>query len=129
MKGKIEQITQRTWNVPIFDYFDLTTKFKTPPLQGFDYKMDAYTTLKFNFDGVYDIFNTIAQTTNNMVSKQIEAPIQKTVNQTTNTLNNNAVTSGVNTLPINNINIQGYYSPKEESGMMDYNIAYAQLKE
>jgi hypothetical protein len=33
VKGKIEQITQRTRNVPVFDFFNLTTKFKNPPLQ------------------------------------------------------------------------------------------------
>ena len=72
IKGKIEQLTQRTRNVPVFDYFDITTKFQDPPLQWFDYKFDAYATLKFNFDGVYDILNSIASTTNTLVSEATE---------------------------------------------------------
>jgi hypothetical protein len=118
VKWKIEQITQRTWNVPIFDFFNLTTKFKDPPLQWFDYKLDAYATLKFNFDGVYDVFNSIAQTANSFTSQKIEAPIQKAVNQTTNTLNNNSIVTGI-LEPIENfdqnININGYHSTQEES--------------
>ncbi|MCX6825442.1 MAG: VCBS repeat-containing protein [candidate division SR1 bacterium] len=129
VKGKIEQITQRTWNVPIFDYFNLTTKFKSPPLQGFDYKMDAYMTLKFNFDGVYDVFNSIASASNKIVSQVVEAPIQQAVDLTTNTLNNNAVVSGLNTNLDQNINFNGYHSNEGETGMIEYKTAYDELKE
>ncbi|MEI7918863.1 MAG: hypothetical protein WCH65_01250 [bacterium] len=132
MKGKVEQITQRTWNVPVFDYFDLTTKFKDPPLQGFDYQLDAYTTLKFNFDGVYDVFNSIAQTANNAVSQLIEAPIQQAVKETTNQLNNNAIVTGI-LQPIENldqnINFNSYHSTQEDTGMMAYTTAYNELKQ
>jgi len=110
----------------------MTTKFKDPPLQGFDYRIDAYTTLKFNFDGVYDVFNSIASMTNNFVSKQIEAPIQKATNWVTDQANNNAITSGLNAIEnldqSININFNGYNPPKEESGMIDYNVAYNDLK-
>ena len=132
VKGKVEQITQRTRNVPVFDYFDLTTKFKDPPLEGFDYKMDAYTTLKFNFDGVYDVFNNIASITNNMVSQNIEAPIQKAVDWTTDKANNNGITDtgfdiidGLN----QNLNFNGYIPQEEDEGeMMDYASAYSELR-
>jgi hypothetical protein len=75
VKAKIEQITQRTWNVPIFDYFDLTTNFKQPPLEGFEYQVDAYVRLKYNFEGVYTVMDNLAQTANQVVSKTIIAPI------------------------------------------------------
>lgn len=89
----MEQITQRTWNVPIFDYFNMTTKFKDPPLQGFDYEMDAYATLKFNFDGVYDIFDNISQNINNIMTQSIETPINKAIEQVTDQINNNIITT------------------------------------
>jgi hypothetical protein len=80
---------------------------------------------------VYDVFNNIAQITNNIVSKNIEAPIQQAVQQTTNTLNNNSIVTGVDNF-INglngNININ-YHSTPEETGMMDYKTAYTQLKQ
>ena len=149
VKAKVEQITQRTWNVPVFDYFNLTTKYQDPPLQWFDYKMDAYATLKFNFDGVYDVFNNIANVTNNIMSQTVEAPVQKAVEQTTNILKNpetllTGVFSGINPIipaivtgilntneQINqgiNFNWYNSTSSEEESGMMDYATAYAQLK-
>lgn len=130
VKGKVEQITQRTWNVPVFDFFNMTLKFKDPPLQGFDYKLDAYTQLKFNFDGVYDVFNNIAKITNNIVSEKIEAPIQKAVDRTTDKVNNNYIMSGFNAVEDfdQNINFNGYLH-SEETGMMEYNTAYAELKQ
>ena len=132
VKGKIEQLTQRTWNVPVFDYFNLTTNFKSPPLQWFDYKLDAYTTLKFNFDGVYDVFNSIANITNGFVSKQIETPIQKTVNQITNWLNNNPIMSWLNNIGnFNqniNVNVNGYNTQTGGiTGIIDYKVAYTEL--
>ncbi len=92
--------------------------------------MDAYATLKFNFDGVYDVFNNIANITNNIVSQTVEAPIQKAVEQATDKLNNNAIVSGANFIEglDQNININGYNSPQEETGMIEYADAYAELK-
>lgn len=136
VKGKVEQITQRTREVPVFDFFNLTTKYKDPPLQGFDYKLDAYATLKFNFDGVYDVFNTIAQSANSIVSQKIEAPIQEGVDRTTEKANNNRLTTGANAIenfdqninPNINLNVNGYL-PKEETSMLDYQVAYNKLKQ
>jgi len=131
VKGKVEQITQRTRNVPIFDTFDLTTKFKDPPLQWFDYKLDAYFTLKFNFDGVYDVFNNIANASNNIVSKGIEAPTQKAIENITNTVNNNRVTdTGFEFIEglDQDINLNGY-NTIEESGMVDYRTVQKELKQ
>jgi hypothetical protein len=80
VKGKIEQITQRTRNVPAFDFFDLTTKYRSAPLEGFDYKLDAYTRLKFNFDGVYTLIDNIAQASNKTVTEVSEKPLEKLIN-------------------------------------------------
>lgn len=130
VKAKVEQITQRTWNVPIFDYFNMTTKFKDPPLQGFDYEMDAYATLKFNFDGVYDIFDNISQNINNIMTQSIETPINKAIEQVTDQINNNIITTWINN-GIDSINqdidIEGYQ--QNETQMIGYQEAYQQLRQ
>ena len=81
--------------------------------------MDAYATLKFNFDGVYDVFNNIANITNEAVSKTVEAPLQKAMDTINSGINNNALTSGFNTIENldQNINFNGYHksSAEEES--------------
>lgn len=131
VKGKIEQITQRSRNVPMFDFFDFTTKFKDPPLQWFDYKIDAYTQLKFNFDGVYDVFNNIAQITNEMVSKNIEWPINKAVERTTDKLNNNSGIDKMNEIIEQldqDINLNGYNNTTEDTNMLEYTTAYTELR-
>lgn len=77
VKAKIEQLTQRTRNVPIFDYFDLTTKYRDPPLKWFDRKLDAYLELRYNFDGVYNFINSAASFvngfSNNLENKAAES--------------------------------------------------------
>jgi hypothetical protein len=64
-----------------------------------------------------------------MVSKTIEAPIQKAVDLTTDKLNNNAIMSGLNSVENfdQNININ-YNSTEEGVGMVDYAVAYNELK-
>jgi hypothetical protein len=96
--------------------------------------MDAYTTLKFNFDGVYDVFNNIANITNAAVSKTIEAPMQKAMDTITDKLNNNKFTSGLNVIESldQNINFNGFLQKntlQEESGMVDYRTVYTELKQ
>ncbi|MEI7557816.1 MAG: hypothetical protein WCJ45_03105 [bacterium] len=61
--------------------------------------------LKFSFDGVYEVFATIAQSVNSFVSKNVEQPIQKSINQATDTLQNNQATDMLNSIPNLNINI------------------------
>ncbi len=91
VKWKIEQLTQRTYDVPFFDFMNLTTKFKQPPLKWFDYEIDSYVNLQFNFDWVYSIFNWLAEQINKY-SQWFENVTEKTVWQITNELNNNEVT-------------------------------------
>ncbi len=117
-------MTQRTRNVPIFDFFDLTTKYVDPPLQGFDIQMDAYTRLKYNFEGVYSLMDSLANTANDFVSKNIQTPIQKGTNLVTSGLNNNNINNGIQNIP--NLNINGYL-PSDDSGSLDYTTAYKTL--
>ncbi len=91
VKWKIEQLTQRTYDVPFFDFMNLTTKFLQPPLKGFDYEIDSYVNLQFNFDWVYSVFNWLANQINKY-SQWIENVTEKTVWQVTNVLNNNWAT-------------------------------------
>ena len=66
-----------------------------------------------------------------MVSKNIEAPIQKATNFVTDKLNNNQIMSGINdAVQKMNQNIQiNYHSTQEETGMIEYNVAYNTLKQ
>ncbi|MCF7835358.1 VCBS repeat-containing protein, partial [Candidatus Gracilibacteria bacterium] len=110
VKAKIEQLTQRSYEVPFFDFMDLTTKFQSPPLKGFDYEISSYVNLQYNFDGVFSILNGIASEINKY-STAFESVTEKTVGEITKELNNNAVTDsfgdiqgfGSNT----NINVNG----------------------
>ncbi len=63
VKSKIEQLTQRTWNVPWFDNIDLTLSsyFPKDKLQWFDWKIDTYITFKYNFSYLYDIIVAVGE--------------------------------------------------------------------
>lgn len=123
VKGKIEQITQRTRNVPVFDFFDVTTKYKSAPLQGFDYKIDAYTRLKFNFEGIYTLIDNVVNMSNKTITENIERPAEKWVNRV-NT-GSSMVQQNVDSIS-NPINIQGFMQ-SEETGELAYADAYKKL--
>jgi len=108
VKSKVEQLTQRTWSVPFFDYFDQETikqtivakavskledklaeeknqerieklerlikvaKMWDSPLQWFDYKIDSYVSLRFNFDQVFSFVDALVAESNKVVSKGLE---------------------------------------------------------
>ena len=70
------------------------------------------------------------------MSKTIEAPMQKAMDNLNNTLNNNAITSGfdqVENFDQNfnlDVNVNAYSTPEEEmTGMIDYKVAYTDLKQ
>lgn len=67
VKSKIEQITQRTWQVPFFDYFDLTSKFSPPPLVGFDYQIDGFLDFNVEFDTAFSAVDSLADKRNNAI--------------------------------------------------------------
>ena len=75
LKSKIEQMTQRTWNVEPFDSFKVL--IPKPPLQtvnlfkpnkvewgSFDIKLEAFADVKMYFDGIYSLFDGIADVVN-----------------------------------------------------------------
>jgi len=70
IKAKVEQLTQRTWDVKAFDFFDQTVSWKKdPPLYGFDFKLDGYLNFKMNFDPFYNLLNWIVAEVNNFSTK------------------------------------------------------------
>lgn len=111
VKSKIEQMTQRSWNVPFFDFLDLTEKSRalfcstlwnsanfmpicqwSIPPAGFDYQIDSFVRLQFNFDHVYSFVNTIAARTNSLVDTVVMQPMTQAIDDATTFLNNNPVT-------------------------------------
>lgn len=70
VKAKIEQMTQRTYDVPWVDHLDLTkflnTSAKKLNLQGVDYQVDAYLNLQYNFDGFYTYLKGITDGLNSL---------------------------------------------------------------
>ena len=118
VKSKIEQMTQRSWNVPFFDYLDLTTMFRDPPMQWFDYQIDTFVNIQFNFNGVYDTINYMAE----RVSENVTKPFEKLEGSSNNLntliedgnqfLNNNPVTDVINNIQ-NNINIDINLNPDD----------------
>jgi hypothetical protein len=103
VKSKVEQMTQRSWNVPFFDYFDLTTMFRDPPLQWFDYQIDTFVNLQFNFNGVYDIVNAMANHVNEWVGK-LEWAVNKWIDTATDFMNQDIVNDVIDSVQ-NNIDI------------------------
>ena len=63
-KARIEQMTQRSYEVPRVDNLDLTMYFKQPPLQGIDIEVDSYVNLQYNFDAFYALLKSIVDPIN-----------------------------------------------------------------
>ncbi|MCK9466717.1 MAG: FG-GAP-like repeat-containing protein [Candidatus Absconditabacterales bacterium] len=93
IKAKVEQITQRTYEVPYWDNFDQTleqrksessgkipewistaypflmaNEFKNVQLKGFDIGVESSVNIQLKFDGVYDIINSLVQMVNSYSS-------------------------------------------------------------
>jgi len=73
LKSKVEQLTQRTRNVPIFDYISQIPAVKMPnlwdvPLQWFDYKIDSYISLRFSFDQAFEFVDLLVSNANEYVN-------------------------------------------------------------
>ena len=86
VKAKVEQLTQRTWDVKAFDFFNQTVTWKKDPvLKGFDFKMDGYLQFRMNFDTFYGFLNQVAWWINTFTSN-----IQNSVNTSISTISNQA---------------------------------------
>ncbi len=102
LKSKVEQMTQRSWNVPIFDFLDLTSKMQQPPLQGFDIQIDTFINLQFNFDQVFGIFDSIATEINKATKSYITQPMQEGIEKASQSIQNS--TSGIQNIQ-NGVNV------------------------
>lgn len=71
IKTRIEQLTQRTNEIPLFDNINLSKdmSYQQDKLQWFDYKIDAYINFNLSFDGVYTLIKNLADTINNQTKK------------------------------------------------------------
>lgn len=66
VKARIEQMTQRNYDVPRVDHLDLTTKRHQTPLQGVDYQIDSFVNLQYNFDAFYAFLKSITDELNKL---------------------------------------------------------------
>jgi hypothetical protein len=110
VKSKIEQMTQRTRNVPFFDYLNQTSKYQQPPLQGFDYQIDSFVQIQFNFEPVYTFINSIAQQVNKVVDNTVQPIINNPINEFNETVNQQSIQNA----------IQGIENP---GSLINYNLS------
>ncbi len=85
VKSRIEQLTQRTWSVSPFDSISIT--LPDAPVEWYDYHIDAFVDLKVSFDELYNVFDEIADTVNEWVSKKVDK-LKELNRKATNTLIN-----------------------------------------
>jgi hypothetical protein len=71
VKAKIEQLSQRSYEVPRIDnILDLTNiQAKKPKPQGFDYEIIANTNIQFSFTEIYGFLDALTTSINNLSSK------------------------------------------------------------
>ncbi len=71
VKTRIEQLTQRTREIPLFDNINLTKdmSYQQDKLEWFDFQIDAFLNFTMNFTGVYDLIKQIADMINTQTKK------------------------------------------------------------
>lgn len=86
VKTRIEQLTQRTFEIPLFDNINLTrdASYQQDKLEWFDFKLDAYVNFTYNFSMIYDLIQSFADISNNAVK---EASNRVAGSKTINTIN------------------------------------------
>lgn len=74
IKQKIEQLTQRTNEIPLFDNLNLTQAMSFPQdkLEWFDYRIDAFVNFTYNFNYVYDLIQWFADSVNEQTNKLLD---------------------------------------------------------
>ena len=138
MKSKIEQLTQRTRQIPGFDY--LNTTINQTPLVGFDFRLDAYVDLQFNFDVVSNFFGELASRLNQWTKKTILNPVDKGINDVSTSVNQSNFIQGIDNVSTQNINFNGVITASgsapaapKPGGMnttqpaWDYDVAFKEL--
>jgi hypothetical protein len=70
VKTKIEQLTQRTYEIPLFDNINLSKdmSYQQDKLQWFDFKIDAYVNFTINFNAIYSMIKWLAEAINEQTS-------------------------------------------------------------
>jgi hypothetical protein len=79
LKTKIEQMTQR--NVDIFPFDALIDLAPVSPLKWYDIRVDTFVNFAFNFEWVYDVFKSMADTINK-ASNNFTSSVSHLVNYT-----------------------------------------------
>lgn len=71
VKTRIEQLTQRTREIPLFDNINLTKdmSYQQDKLVWFDFKIDAFVNFTMNFTAVYDLIQGLADQINDQTRK------------------------------------------------------------
>jgi hypothetical protein len=132
VKTKVEQMTQRTRDVPFFDFFDQTFMWQTDPKpKWFDLQLDWYLQFRMDFSLFYDFLNAIAQELNSSTYKVVGAVSQgvdkvtSESNQITNFLQDITNPVDVNiVIPPLDVNVDIFASTENT---LDYDTAYKQL--
>lgn len=73
VKAKIEQLTQRTYDVPWIDTIMDFTNWSVAPVHNYwvDYEIDSYLDLQFNFTDFYDYLDTLTKSINNLTTSSV----------------------------------------------------------
>ena len=71
VKTRIEQLTQRTYEIPLFDNINLSKdmSYQQDKLEWFDFQIDAYVNFTMNFSQVYTLIKWLADDINNQTKK------------------------------------------------------------
>ena len=140
VKAKIEQLTQRTYEVPWIDKIMDFTNLSAAPIKNYwvDYEIDAELDLQFDLDFFYSYLNTLTKSINNL-----STAVTNTVNWAMNdAVNNNAIVWAMESLDSTNINvnlskldssslrnIQIDWMTSDEIEYVDYDSGKSRLKE
>jgi hypothetical protein len=71
VKARVEQMTQRKWNIMPFD--GIKIKLPTSPLQAYDYKVEAAVDVKFDFRVLYELARNVADDWNWFSNKSVNS--------------------------------------------------------
>ena len=93
VKAKIEQLTQRTYEVKWIDTIMDFTNRSAVPVRNYwmDYEIDSYVDLQFNFTEFYTYLDTLTKSINNL-SNNLTTSAAGWVNNKTDYINNNPLT-------------------------------------
>ena len=123
VKAKIEQLTQRTYEVEWIDRIMDFTNLSAGPIRnyGVDYEISSYVDLQFNFSDFYDYLDMLANWINNLTTSSVNW-----VNQQANDLYydlTSPVTDGINKIDGLNFDIDATLLDLDSSDWNDWLIS------